>query len=124
MDNMVNIYLFGKLYSVPSELTIMRAMEYSGYQLVRGCGCRNGFCGACATIYRIKGKQELQVCLACQTQVEEGMYIATLPFFPLVKQIYDIEKNQTHRADNDAAVSGDICLHRMQRMHQKLYSGA
>ena len=31
MDNMVNIYLFGKLYSVPSELTIMRAMEYSGY---------------------------------------------------------------------------------------------
>ena len=92
MENMVNIYLFGKKYSVPASLTIMTAMEYAGYQLKRGCGCRNGFCGACATIYRIKGKQELQVCLACQTQVEEGMYIATLPFFPLVKQIYDIEK--------------------------------
>ncbi len=92
MDNMVIIYLFGKLYSVPSELTIMRAMEYSGYQLVRGCGCRNGFCGACATIYRIKGHSELKACLACQTKVEEGMYIATLPFFPLVKQVYDIEK--------------------------------
>ena len=92
MENMVNIYLFGKQYSVPASLTIMTAMEYAGYQLKRGCGCRNGFCGACATIYRIKGKQELQVCLACQTQVEEGMYIATLPFFPLVKQIYDIEK--------------------------------
>ena len=70
----------------------MKAMEYAGYQLVRGCGCRNGFCGACATIYRIKGQQELKSCLACQQQVEEGMYVATLPFFPLVKQVYDINQ--------------------------------
>ena len=91
MQEMVNIYLYGKKYSVPAELTIMCAMEYAGYQLVRGCGCRNGFCGACATIYRIKGQQELHSCLACQTKVEEGMYIATLPFFPLVKHVYDIE---------------------------------
>ena len=92
MENLVNVYLLGKRYQVPESLTIMKAMEYAGYQLVRGCGCRNGFCGACATIYRIKGQQELKTCLACQTQVEEGMYVATLPFFPLVKQIYDIEK--------------------------------
>ena len=88
----VDIYLFGKKYSVPDNLTIMTAMEYAGYQLKRGCGCRGGFCGACATIYRIKGKQELCACLACQTQVQDGMYIATLPFFPLVKQTYDINK--------------------------------
>ena len=92
MENMVNIYLFGKKYEVPSNLTIMCAMEYAGYQLVRGCGCRNGFCGACATIYRIKGERELKSCLACQTKVEDNMYIATLPFFPLVKQVYDMEK--------------------------------
>jgi len=92
MENFVNIYLFGKEYKVPDNLTIMKAMEYAGYQLKRGCGCRNGFCGACATIYRVKGKQELKACLACQTKVEEGMYIATLPFFPLIKQVYDIEK--------------------------------
>ena len=54
MENMVNIYLYGKKYEVPSSLTIMNAMEYAGYQLVRGVGCRCGFCGACATIYRIK----------------------------------------------------------------------
>ena len=89
---MVNVFLFGKRYQVPESLTIMKAMVYAGYQLVRGCGCRNGFCGACATIYRIKGQQELKTCLACQQQVEEGMYVATLPFFPLVKQVYDIEK--------------------------------
>ena len=92
MEKMVNVYLFGKRYEVPESLTIMKAMEYAGYQLVRGCGCRNGFCGACATIYRIKGQQELKTCLACQQQVEEGMYVATLPFFPLVKQVYDMEK--------------------------------
>ena len=96
MENFVNIYLYGKKYSVPSELTIMGAMEYAGYQLVRGCGCRNGFCGACATIYRIKGDKELKVCLACQTKVEEGMFIATLPFFPLVKQVYDMDKISTN----------------------------
>ncbi len=92
MEITVNVYFFGKKYEVPSSLTIMKAMEYAGYRLVRGCGCRNGFCGACATIYRIKGQQELKTCLACQQQVEEGMYVATLPFFPLVKQVYDIEK--------------------------------
>ena len=92
MENMVNVYLFGNKYEVPSNLTIMGAMEYAGYQLVRGCGCRNGFCGACATIYRIKGQSELQSCLACQTKVENDMYVATLPFFPLEKKVYDMEK--------------------------------
>ena len=89
---MVNVYLMGKKYEVPEGSTIMGAMEYAGYQLVRGCGCRNGFCGACATVYRIKGERELHAALACQTTVEENMYVATLPFFPLEKQVYDINE--------------------------------
>ena len=89
---MVTVYLMGKKYEVPEGLTIMGAMEYAGYQLLRGCGCRNGFCGACATVYRIKGERELHAALACQTTVENDMYIATLPFFPLEKQVYDINK--------------------------------
>jgi len=89
---MVNVYFFGKKYSVPAELTIMTAMEYAGYTLKRGCGCRHGFCGACATIYRIKGENELKTCLACQTQVQEGMYVASIPFFPTDKRTYDIEE--------------------------------
>jgi succinate dehydrogenase/fumarate reductase-like Fe-S protein len=91
-SNMVNVYLMGKKYEVPEGLTIMGAMEYAGYKLVRGCGCRNGFCGACATVYRIKGERELHAALACQTTVQENMYIATLPFFPLEKQVYDINE--------------------------------
>lgn len=90
MEKLVNVYFYGKRYQVPADLTIMNAMEYAGYKLVRGCGCRHGFCGACATIYRIKGKNELKTCLACQTQVEEGMYVASLPYFPTDKRTYEI----------------------------------
>ena len=43
-QNLVDVFFFGKKYSVPENLTIMTAMEYAGYKLVRGCGCRNGFC--------------------------------------------------------------------------------
>ena len=33
MEKMVNVWLFGKKYSVPESLTIMKAMEYAGYRL-------------------------------------------------------------------------------------------
>ena len=92
MADMVKVFLYGKKYEVPSDLTIMEAMEYAGYKLVRGVGCRNGFCGACATVYRVAGDRELHAALACSTKVEDGMYVATLPFFPLIKEVYDIEK--------------------------------
>ena len=92
MGKMVNVYFYGKPYQVPEELTIMTAMEYAGYTLTRGCGCRHGFCGACATIYRIKGKNELKTCLACETQVQEGMCIASVPYFPTDKRTYDLSQ--------------------------------
>lgn len=89
---LLNIYIMGKSYRVPASLTIMNALEYAGYQLVRGCGCRAGFCGACATVYRIKGDYELKVGLACQTKVEPEMYLTQLPFFPAQKSEYNIGK--------------------------------
>ena len=95
-ENKITIYFDGKPYLVPADLTIMTAMEYAGFRLVRGCGCRHGFCGACGTIYRIKGKNQLFTALACQTQVEEGMYVASLPFFPVDKKNYAIEELTPH----------------------------
>jgi Fe-S oxidoreductase len=92
MSEMANVYFYGKRYAVPGDLTIMAALEYAGYKLVRGCGCRHGFCGACVTIYRIAGKHQLHSGLACTTQVEEGMYIASMPFFPTIKQTYNIDE--------------------------------
>lgn len=81
-NNMVNVYFFGKKYSVPGDLTIMTAMEYAGYTLKRGCGCDTVLRCLC-DIYRIKGQNELKTCLACQTQVQEGMYVASIPFLPI-----------------------------------------
>ncbi|MFX0197446.1 MAG: 4Fe-4S dicluster domain-containing protein [Candidatus Hodarchaeota archaeon] len=88
----VRIYVMGREDSVPSGLTIMKAMEYVGYRFIGGCGCRGGFCGACATVYKIKGDYKLNVALACQEIVKDGMYLAILPFTPAEKATYDLEK--------------------------------
>lgn len=88
----VTIYIMGKTYKVPSALTIMQAMEYAGYRLIRSCGCRAGFCGGCATVYRKKGEYKLLTAMACQTQVEDGMYLVQIPFAPAEKAMYDVNK--------------------------------
>ena len=90
MEEMIKVFLLGKEYTVPATLTIMDAMEYAGYKLVRGCGCRSGFCGACAVVYRIKGSTDIKVCLSCQTQVQEGMCVGQIQFFPLNKRSYNM----------------------------------
>jgi heterodisulfide reductase subunit C len=89
---MVDIYIMGRHYQVPEGLTILTAMEYCGYRLIRGCGCRAGFCGACATIYNFKNDPQLRYDLACQKTVEPGMYLVQVPFFPAVKALYNLEE--------------------------------
>ncbi len=90
--NLIPIFVMGKRYDVPHSLTIQKAMEYAGYQLIRGCGCRGGICGACGTIYRFPSDYQLHYGLACQTVVEPFMYITQIPFFPANKAAYNIEE--------------------------------
>ena len=89
----VEISIMGKAYKVPADLTIMQAIKYAGYRLVRSCGCRAGFCGACATVYRKKGEYKLKSAMACQTRVEDGMYLVQIPFSPAEKPLPDIRKD-------------------------------
>ena len=89
---MVDIYIMGKHYQVPEGLTILTALEYCGYRMIRGCGCRAGFCGACATIYNFKNDPQLRYDLACQKTVEPDMYLVQVPFFPAAKALYNLEE--------------------------------
>lgn len=87
----VSVSIMGREYDVPANLTILQAMEYVGYQLIRGVGCRGGVCGACSATYRLKGDYRLKSGLACQTVVIDGMQLTQLPFYPAGKAIYDVE---------------------------------
>jgi succinate dehydrogenase/fumarate reductase-like Fe-S protein len=91
---LIPVYIMGKRYDVPASLTIMKAMEWAGYSLVRGVGCRGGFCGACSTVYRIKDDPKLYFGLACQTVVKPEMYLGQIPFFPATRASYDITQLQ------------------------------
>ena len=95
---LIDIYIMGRHCRVPEGLTILTALEYSGYRMIRGCGCRAGFCGACATVYNFTHDPQLRYDLACQKTVEPEMSLVQIPFFPAVKATYDLEKI---KADGD-----------------------
>jgi heterodisulfide reductase subunit C len=104
---LIDIYIMGRHCQVPEGLTILTALEYSGYRLVRGCGCRAGFCGACGTIYQYRNDPQLRYDLACQKTVEPDMRLVQIPYFPTVKAIYDLEKTKAG-ADVVKALYPDI----------------
>lgn len=89
---MVTVFIMGEPYQVPEGSTIIMAWEYAGFQLKKGLGCREGFCGACATVYREKGDYKLKGGLACQTVVTDGMSLVQVPFVPAERPRYDLEK--------------------------------
>ncbi len=91
-DLLVPIFFMGKRYEVPASLTIQKALEYAGYQHIRGCGCRGGVCGACGTVFRTPDSYKLQVGLACQTVVQPGMHLMIMPFYPGNRSSFDIEE--------------------------------
>ena len=97
---LIDIHVMGRRYRVPEGLTIMTALEYAGYKYVRGCGCRGGFCGACSTVYRNKDDYKLKMDLACQTAVEDGMFLVQLPFVPAFRTMFRIEQVDPVKNDN------------------------
>ncbi len=91
-ENLIPIYIMGRKHMVPDQLSIMKAMEYAGYKFIRGCGCRDGKCGACSTVYRKPGDYHIRVGLACQTAVEPNMYLTQIPFYPANRATYKWEE--------------------------------
>ena len=87
---MIPIYVMGKKFDVPEELTILKALEYSGFDIKRGCGCRGGVCGACATVYRKAGEYKITTGLACQTVIEPEISLVQLPFVSTRKSLVPV----------------------------------
>lgn len=89
---MVTVYIMGKAHRVPADATIMGAIEYAGYQIKRGAGCREGFCGACATVYRMPEDYKIYTGMACMTLVQDGMWLSQLPAIPAQRPVYDLDE--------------------------------
>lgn len=89
---MIPVYIMGRQYKVPQGLTIMKAIEYAGFQFIRGCGCRGGICGGCSTVYRKPGDYRIYVGLACQNVVEPNMVLTQISFYPANRASYDFKK--------------------------------
>ncbi len=96
---LVSIEIAGKTYQVPEGITVIKALWYTGQEVVRGAGCLAGFCGACATYYRTKDDPKVRTCLACQTTVQEGMSFTMVSPFPARKAIYDMAELKDPKQD-------------------------
>jgi hypothetical protein len=96
---MVSVEIAGKVHQVPEGITVMKALWYTGHEVIRGAGCLGGFCGACATYYRTKDDPKVKTCLACQTAVEEGMSFSMVPPFPARKATYQMSELKDPKQD-------------------------
>lgn len=90
-EKLIPIRILGKQHLVPEGLTIMRALEHAGYKLVHGVGCRGGFCGACATAYRLEGDHHIHMALACQELAIANMDLTQLPHFPAHRASFSLD---------------------------------
>lgn len=89
----ISVEIMGRPYEVPAGLTMLRAMWYTGHDVIRGAGCLGGFCGACAVTYKTRDDVRLRNGLACQTQVEDGMsFYLNFAYYPSRKVNYDLEQ--------------------------------
>lgn len=100
----------GQLYTAPVGLTVVTALEWCGVQLTHGIGCRAGFCGACAVVYRTPENHDVQVALGCQATVVPGMDIAAVPSFPVHRAAFDPATSHPAQALNDAYPELRTCL--------------
>ncbi|MGB0910524.1 MAG: 2Fe-2S iron-sulfur cluster-binding protein [Nitrospirales bacterium] len=96
---MVTVEIEGKPHQVPAGITLMKALWYSGQEVIRGAGCLGGFCGACATYYRTKDDPKVKTCLACSFAVEDGMSFSFMPAFPARKASYDLTELKDPKQD-------------------------
>ena len=93
MENMVNVYFFGKKYTVPADLTIMTAMEYAGYTLKRRQRTEN---------------------LSCLSDAGTGRHVCSKhPVLPYRQETLQHRRPSAKPAGHDGALPGNLQLYRL-----------
>ena len=76
----VSFTVLGRATSVPVGMTLLNALQASGYDYLKGCGCRMGDCGECAVYYRVPDSVTMLRDFSCEMRVAEGMEVMEVPF--------------------------------------------
>ncbi|MBP2144011.1 fumarate reductase (CoM/CoB) subunit B [Methanococcus voltae] len=100
-DLLIPIYIMRnkifKKYMVPSDLTIIEALEYlnnNGYEIKYRSSCKAGQCGSCAVT--VDGLPKL----ACKTKVKEDMKIEPLRNFDLIEDLV-VNREEYYKAQKE-----------------------
>jgi len=117
---MIPIYVMGKKFDVPEDLTILKALEFSGFKDYPGCGCRGGFVARVPRLYRKKGDYRVLTGLACQTVIEPEINLVQLPFISARKALYAVRDIDTDSLDISEDLPRTDALHGVQYMHEVL----
>jgi NADH dehydrogenase/NADH:ubiquinone oxidoreductase subunit G len=76
----VSFTVLEKTVEVPEGMTLLNAMQVSGFDYLKGCGCRMGDCGECAVYYRKPGSAVTLRDFSCEMRVSEGLEVMEVPF--------------------------------------------
>lgn len=96
---LINVEISGRQVQVPSGITAIKALWYTGQEVIHGVGCLGGVCGACSILYRVPGKFEIKYGLGCQIVMEEGMSFSFAPHIPSGKAKYRLEEIKDPKQD-------------------------
>ncbi|MFQ5508108.1 MAG: 4Fe-4S dicluster domain-containing protein [Leptospirillia bacterium] len=84
----VEVEIAGERHQVPERVTVLAALWYAGYDVLKGAGCLGGACGACTTTYKLPNDMTARTGLGCQVVVQEGMTLNLYPIDPPMKPRY------------------------------------
>ncbi|HEY1723391.1 MAG TPA: 2Fe-2S iron-sulfur cluster-binding protein [Magnetospirillaceae bacterium] len=76
----VSFTIMGETVQVPEGMTLLNALQVSGHDHLKGCGCRMGDCGECAVYYRKPGSAVTLRDFSCEMRVSEGLEVMDVPF--------------------------------------------
>ena len=98
-DKNVTLTINGHSITAPANLSVIQALWHAGLPRIEGVGCLDGVCGSCRVMVRYANSSEIQMKLACQLLVEEGMNV----FF----QIFDADSQHRYEL-TDINTSWDV----------------